>query len=279
MDDGGASNSTGTETNAYPDQLPIFVASITPADPSTASILSCNLINWSDADNDLLNSSSISYRWFNNNSEIGGETTANLTNSSFVENDTIVCEINASAQAWTTSHYITNSTGVVIKLYGAVSITITYPVNSTAFVPGQCWFLTIANITYSINSTNRTALASLYLDNIYQTNISKNITLDGLYNFNFTGLIQTGNYSVVVVASDSLSAPVNSSVWATLSAMASCIVPNLGITTKNMTYEATMTYAPISVPYVNISQLLSLVILGLAIFGMVHYSSVLIPGA
>lgn len=99
----------------------------------------------------------------------------------------------------------------------------TYPTNGTQFLGLNisCSFLGTANITLFPGSTGKTATATLYLDGIFYGNQTVAPSISGLYNFNFTGLTQSGIYNMSVVVSDSYGTS-NSSAWATMGAMGSC---------------------------------------------------------
>ena len=163
-------------------------------------------------------------------------------------------------------------------VFGPMNISMLYPVNNSFFGPNQCTFLGTPNITFSNGASSRRVDCSLFLNGVFQNNQSKNLTINGPTNLTFAGLLTAGNYSMSCAAFDTINSTTNATAWANLWGMTGCNVPALGITTTNTTKNTTFVYTGISTLGFNVNDILFLMLLGLAIFGVVNYSFAVKPG-
>jgi len=117
-------------TYADPYNASLTAPSITPSPAYKTSTLTCNNGVFSDDDGDVGNATSIAYRWFKNNSVIAGQTAQTLAGQ-FGKSDVIICEENETAQNWTTSRALANSSSITISNTAPTNITINNLVNSS----------------------------------------------------------------------------------------------------------------------------------------------------
>jgi hypothetical protein len=252
----------------------ISAISVIPSSPNTTNNLSCNLTY-----KGTFASANISVEWYANGTNqtlLASSYTGLVNNTATLVGNITSGNLSAGAN-WSCRARAMNGTNisawnmsanVTIASPAIILLNLTYPANGTNFGPGQCWLLAIANLTYPGGAVNKTASASLYIGGIYDRNITDTITANGIHNFNFTGLTQTANYSINVTASDSISVPVNASVWATVYGVSLC-TSGVQNTTSNET--RVYTYAGASVLGFNLNQILGLIFILISVWAGFRY--------
>jgi len=217
-------------TNAYPNNNPsLTVPSIDPASPSVSSTLTCVNGSLIDVDGDTENTTARTWKWYQNNSLIAGQTSSTLANTSFGNSDIINCEETTTNSTWSGSA-TNNSSQVIIhgnspvinlnaiynssgatgttfyannQLYGYINVSDFQAINITSK-----WFRNgVANNTNSLDGATPNTLINI--DNIFASDVTKGvnwtleITVAGLYG-------NTSSNSTMRTISNS--APVNATI-------------------------------------------------------------------
>jgi len=157
-----AANSSGSyyEDDFVNDTTPTLAVNpaINDSNPKTDAILNCNAGSYDDEDSDAQGTSN--WKWFKNNTEIGGQTsqTLDLSTAGNGDNgDNIICSEQPTNNYGTGSYY--NSSSVTIIIYGTLSVSLSLPTNNTEVTQ---------NSTFTINATiNCTGSAGAKCGEVY----------------------------------------------------------------------------------------------------------------
>jgi hypothetical protein len=243
---------------------------ITPISNNSAENLTCNLGNWSDIDGDLENTSARSFRWFVNGLDINVSAQV-LANGNFTTGDYISCEQFSQAQNWTTSNITVNSTEIYISNQ-SVNLVIVSPYNGSLI--SSCNFTALIFTGFQNGTTSRTATCNLSYNGQFITTQTKNVS-NGFSTYVFYNLTNNGNYSITCQAQDSFSVSQTVSVHTQYYDMTACYADFYKKTSNTTT---TFLYSKFEIEYFNVSEVLGVMLLGLAMFGMVSYATRLRKG-
>lgn len=243
---------------------------ITPISNNSAENLTCNLGNWSDIDGDLENTSARSFRWFVNGLDINVSAQV-LANGNFTTGDYISCEQFSIAQNWTTSNITVNSTEIYISNQ-SVNLVIVSPYNGSLI--SSCNFTALIFTGFQNGTTSRTATCNLSYNGQFITTQTKNVS-NGFSTYVFYNLTNNGNYSITCQAQDSFSVSQTVSVHTQYYDMTACYADFYKKTSNTTT---TFLYSKFEIEYFNVSEVLGVMLLGLAMFGMVSYATRLRKG-
>jgi len=243
---------------------------ITPISNNSAENLTCNLGNWSDIDGDIENTSARSFRWFVNGIDINVSEQV-LASGNFTTGNYVACEQFSQAQNWTTSNYTINSSEVYISNQ-SVNLVIVSPTNASLI--NSCNFTALIFTGFQNGTTGRTATCNLSYDGQFITTQTKNVS-NGFSTFIFYNLTNNGNYSLTCQAQDSFSVSQVVSVHTQYYDMTACYADFYKKTSNTTT---TFLYSKFEIEYFNVSEVLGVMLLGLAMFGMVSYATRLRKG-
>jgi hypothetical protein len=270
IDANGFYNST-TQNFTYIDHEANLTAPyVTPITNNSAEDLTCNLGNWSDIDGDIENETARTFRWFVNGTDINVSDQV-LANGNFTTGDYVSCEQFSQAQNWTTSNYTINSSEVYISNQ-SVNLVIANPANETLI--SSCNFTALIFTGFQNGTTGRTATCNLSYDGQFITTQTKNVS-NGFSTFIFYNLTNNGNYSLTCQAQDSFSVSQVVSVHTQYYDMTACYADFYKKTSNTTT---TFLYSKFEIEYFNVSEVLGVMLLGLAMFGMVSYATRLRKG-
>lgn len=155
--------------------------------------------------------------------------------------------------------------GILGINFSIPQIEIISPTNGTLF--SQCFLSVVVNATFENATLNRSVNCKMYYSGQFADYKFANVTESGIYTLNFTSLVNNGNYSVTCQAVDS-SGSANSSTYTKFHTMTHCYAAKYK---KNASGITTKLYSQFEIEHFDISYIVGILILGLALFGMVNY--------
>lgn len=195
-----------------------------------------------------------------------------MNSTSYTARSTL--DYNQPSGSATTASYTLNVGWFQVNIVNtSISLTITYPINGTN-VFKQCSFIVNSTATFGTGSTNRSVTFNLYKDGFFFDTKTFNLTTSGPVNTVFYGLTEIGNYNISGNISDS-SGWATTDVWEAFNQMITCANPTIGVTISNTTKNQTIDYVPLNIPNFDIKTIFFLMLVGLAIYGMVHYATLI----